>query len=84
MQQDGIPSWWLISVGAVVAGYHGLSMLTTNPTVQSFATNLGIGKAAKWLAAYPPWQSPGTKRFGRLLAIFVGLAFIVLGIARYL
>jgi hypothetical protein len=77
-----IPPWWLISVGTVLVAYHGLLLFGTNPTVERFAGKLGIGKAVKWLEAFPSWQSPGTRRLGRVLAITMGLVFIVLGALR--
>ena len=81
---DTIPAWWLIFVGATLAGYQGFSLLAVNSGAQRFAAKIGLGKIVVWIAESPRWQSPSMKFFGRFLATIVGLVTMTWGIVRLL
>ena len=82
MHREEIPAWWLIAIEVVVSAYQGLSLVGNNATVQGAANRLGVGRIVTWMALYPPWQSPTTQRFGRILALSVALAFLVWGVFK--
>ena len=80
MHKDQIAGWWFISVGTIVAAYQGLALFGDHPTVQRVSKKLGVGRIVAWISRYPPWQSSGVKRFGRIGAMALGLAFIAWGV----
>lgn len=79
VHKEGVPNWPLIGAGLVVAAWNGLGLIGNHPTVQIISNKLGVGRIVAWTSAYPPWQTPGMKRVGRIGAVSLGLALVVWG-----
>jgi hypothetical protein len=77
---QGIPAWWLISIGVVLIAWHALALMGNHPNVQRISANLGVQRFVAWRVSYPPWQSANARLFGRIATILFGLGFIVWGI----
>jgi hypothetical protein len=82
VHRDGIPAWWLMTIGVVVGTYQGLSLVGNHPMVQRVANKLRVERIVTWMVTYPAWQSPGTKRFGRIAAFSVAMVALAWGVAK--